>query len=203
MPAANIGPTSGVSGSGLDAIRAGMKKGSSSGGGGGDGFNPFASRGQFKRFMQYQDWTRSQDRVDTTQRVIDEDTMRTRDTARDIAKGKAAGSEERKTMTHSRKQTDLLSQSDFDRAQAARTSERIYEETTKGTAFDREQKGLNAAARRSRKERDQATGRMTEFISQNPGVTELNLNNPKSGDTVKIGQAPKRTRKTSVQADIT
>lgn len=190
MPAANIGPTSGVGGGGLDAIRAGMKKGSGGGGGGSnttsDGFNPFMNRWQFQRFMQYQDVKRNQDRVDMKQNVADTDTLMMRQGALDMAKAKQAGQIERQGMTHSRKQTELLNQSDFDRAQAAETSRRIYEESTKDTAFAREQKGLNAAARRTRKERDQATGRMTQFLQDNPGATELNLNNPKSGDTVKV-----------------
>lgn len=79
MAYATGGPSSGVSGGGLDAIRAGMKDK------GGGGSSPWASRGQFKRFMQMREWERDQDRIDTRQKVIDDDTRATRDTARTIA----------------------------------------------------------------------------------------------------------------------
>lgn len=196
------GPSSGVSGGGLDAVRAGMRKGSGGGDGGG---SPWASRGQFKRFMQMREWERDQDRVDTRQKVIDDDTKATRDTARDVFK-----TERTDASAGKQRRSDMKLSSKLE--QAATTSQRIYEESTKETQFARDQKGLSAASRRTMKEnKAERAGRMEERMQAfnfggGASATSVNIGSPKSGDTISFAQ-PKSKKsgggKSSVQADIT
>lgn len=174
MAGANVAPSSGVSG-GMGAVLRGYREekarqfGNSAGGGGGSGDLDVArlNWGQRRWLMKNQealdarrDSQRQAANEDLRYATVLEDTMATRDTSRAITQDKAAqqaaGSRERSLKRTEGKIAEAKSQADFGRQQQTDTSQRIYEESTKDTAFAREQKGLNAAARREKASRNQA-----------------------------------------------
>lgn len=194
MAGANLNPSSGVGG-GMGAIFRGYREEqarqfNSTGGGGGDIDVAKLNWGQRRWLMKNQgaldarrDSQRKAENEDLRYRAVIDDTMRTRDTARtiaaDTAQQRTAGSQERSKM----KLESKLKQS-------ADTSQRIYEESTKETAFQREQKGLNAAARREKASRNQAFsfggGAPVESVTFGGGAGGGKKGGVGGGDTIKF-----------------
>lgn len=74
--------------------------------------------------------------------------------------------------------------------QSEDTSQRVYDESTKDTAFAREQKGLNAAARREKASRNQAFsfggGAPAESVTFGGGTGGGKKGGGGSADTIKF-----------------
>lgn len=197
MAGANLNPSSGVSG-GMGAIFRGYREeqarqfNNAGGGGGGSGDLDVAKLnwGQRRWLMKNQgaldarrDSQRQAENEDLRYRAVIDDTMRTRDTARTIAADTAA-----KKTTGSQERSKMKLESKLQ--QGAATSQRIYEESTKDTAFQREQRGLNAAARREKASRNQAFsfggGAPVESVSFGGGAGGGKKGGVGGGDTIKF-----------------